>query len=171
MKNKSIIFFLIFSLIFIFVIFYKGLKNSNLYTPTTNQKNIPQFSVESFFEKKILQSEDIFKKDKFYLLNIWASWCIPCKDEHPLLLNLSKNKKIKIIGINYKDNYNNAIKFIDELGNPYSKILLDSDGTLAIEWGAYGVPETFLIYDHQILKRYIGPLNTKLITEIENLIK
>ena len=171
MKNKSIIFFLIFSLIFIFVIFYKGLKNSNLYTPTTDQKNIPRFVVESFFEKKLLQSEDIFKKDKFYLLNIWASWCIPCKDEHPLLLNLSKNKKIKIIGINYKDNYNNAIKFIDKLGNPYSKILLDRDGTLAIEWGAYGVPETFLIYDHQILKRYIGPLNTKLITEIENLIK
>ena len=137
----------------------------------SNKYNIPQFSVESFFEKKLLQSEDIFKKDKFYLLNIWASWCIPCKDEHPLLLNLSKNKKIKIIGINYKDNYNNAIKFIDELGNPYSKILLDRDGTLAIEWGAYGVPETFLIYDHQILKRYIGPLNTKLIAEIENLIK
>jgi len=88
-----------------------------------------------------------------------------------LLINLGKNKKIEIIGLNYKDNLNNAEKFINELGNPYSIILLDRDGTKAIEWGAFGVPETFLIYKNKIIKRYIGPLNLKLIDEIEGHIK
>ena len=87
------------------------------------------------------------------------------------MLNLSKNKKVEIIGLNYKDNFNNAEKFIDELGNPYSIILLDRMGTKAIEWGAFGVPETFLIYENKIIKRFIGPLNSKLVDEIKDYIK
>ena len=73
--------------------------------------------------------------------------------------------------MNYKDNLHNAKKFIDELGNPYSTILIDRDGTIGIEWGAFGVPETFLIYKNEIIKRYIGPLNPKIIEEIESYIK
>ena len=96
---------------------------------------------------------------------------MPCRDEHPLLMDLSKNKKIEIIGLNYKDNLNNAEKFINELGNPYSIILLDRDGTKAIEWGAFGIPENFLIYENKIIKRYIGPLNSKLVEEIKNYIE
>ena len=65
---------------------------------------------------------------------------MPCKDEHMFLVNLSKINNLEIIGLNYKDNYENAKKFIKELGNPYNKILVDNDGTIAIEWGAYGVP-------------------------------
>ena len=86
-------------------------------------------------------------------------------------MKLKENEKIEIIGLNYKDNYKNAKKFIDNLGNPYSIILLDKKGTKAIEWGAYGVPETFLIFENEILKKYIGPLNSELFIEIENLIK
>ena len=96
---------------------------------------------------------------------------MPCRDEHPLLINLGKSNKIEIIGLNYKDDFNNAEKFINELGNPYSTILLDRNGTKAIEWGAFGVPETFLIYKNRIIKRYIGPLNPKLIKEIESYIE
>ena len=96
---------------------------------------------------------------------------MPCRNEHPLLIDLAENKKIEIIGLNYKDNSNNAEKFINELGNPYSIILLDRDGTKAIEWGAFGVPETFLIYEDKIIKRYIGPLNQKIINEIQNYVK
>ena len=155
----------------VFVIFYKGLNNSNLYIPNTDLKKIPEFSTKTLIKKKIINSENIFKSKKFYLLNIWASWCLPCKDEHPILINLSKNNKIEIIGLNYKDNLDNAKKFIDDLGNPYSIILLDRDGTNAIEWGAYGVPETFLIHENKIIKRYIGPLNAKLADEIKNYIK
>tara|TARA_Y100000591_G_scaffold319816_1_gene332338 strand:+ start:47 stop:565 length:519 start_codon:yes stop_codon:yes gene_type:complete len=172
MKNKIYPLILTSFFVFVFIIFYKGLKNSNLYTPSVEIKNdIPQFSAESLFEKKIFDSENIFDKKKFYLLNIWASWCVPCRDEHPYLKKLKKNKKIEIIGLNYKDDFKNAIKFIDELGNPYSIILLDKDGTKSIEWGAFGVPETFLIYDNQIIKKFIGPLNIKSIKEIERVLK
>ena len=171
MKNRIIYFLLIIFFIFVFLIFYKGLNNSNLYTPKTDVKNIPEFISKTFFKKKSLNSMDIFNENKFYLLNIWASWCVPCRNEHPLLVNLSKNKKIEIIGLNYKDNLNNAERFINELGNPYSIILLDRKGTKAIEWGAFGVPETFLIYDNKIIKRYIGPLNLKLVDEIKDYIK
>ena len=134
-------------------------------------KNIPEFTSKTFFKKNSINSKDIFNKNKFYLLNIWASWCVPCRDEHPLLINLGKSEKIEIIGLNYKDNFNNAEKFINEFGNPYSIILLDRNGTKAIEWGAIGVPETFLIHKNRIIKRYIGPLNSKLIEEIESYIK
>ena len=168
MKNKALYFLLVIFFIFVFVIFYRGLNNSNLYTPKTEVKNIPEFTSKTFFKKNSVNSKDIFNKNNFYLLNIWASWCVPCRDEHPLLINLSKSKKIDIIGLNYKDDFNNAEKFINELGNPYSIILLDRNGTKAIEWGAIGVPETFLIHKNRIIKRYIGPLNSKLIKEIES---
>ena len=171
MRNKIIYFLFALFFIFVFVIFYKGLNNSNLYKPNKNIKNIPEFTSETLVEKNTLDSKDIFNKNNFYLLNIWASWCVPCKDEHPLLMNLSQNNRIEIIGLNYKDNLNNAQKFINELGNPYSTILLDRDGTKAIEWGAFGIPETFLIYENKVIKRYIGPLNLKLIDEIKNYIK
>tara|TARA_B100001094_G_scaffold58574_1_gene54068 strand:+ start:538 stop:1053 length:516 start_codon:yes stop_codon:yes gene_type:complete len=171
MRNRFFYFLIVIFFIFVFVIFYKGLSNSNLYTPNANIKSIPTFTSKTLFKKKFFNSKDIFDKDKFYLLNIWASWCVPCRNEHPLLVNLSKNKKIEIIGLNYKDNLNNAERFINELGNPYSIILLDRKGTKAIEWGAFGVPETFLIYDNKIIKRYIGPLNLKLVDEIKDYIK
>jgi len=171
MKNRIIYSLVIVFFLFVFIILYKGLNNSNLYTPKANIKSIPEFTSEILFKKKTINSLNIFNKKKFYLLNIWASWCVPCRGEHPLLISLSKNKKIEIIGLNYKDNLDNAKKFINELGNPYSIILLDRDGTKAIEWGAFGVPETFLIYNNKIIERYIGPLNLELIDEIESYIK
>ena len=171
MKIRIIYFFFVIFFIFVFIIFYRGLNNSNLYTPNNSIKNIPELTSETLFSEKSLNSENIFNENHFYILNIWASWCLPCRDEHPLLINLAENKKIKIIGLNYKDNPNNAKKFINELGNPYSIILLDRDGTKAIEWGAFGVPETFLIYKDKIIKRYIGPLDQKIINEIGNYVK
>ena len=171
MKIRIVYFLFVIFFIFVFIIFYRGLNYSNLYTPDNNIKNIPELTSETLFSKKSLNSENIFNENHFYLLNIWASWCLPCRDEHPLLIDLAENKKIKIIGLNYKDNSNNAKKFIYELGNPYSIILLDRDGTKAIEWGAFGVPETFLIYENKIVKRYIGPLNQKIINEIGNYVK
>ena len=171
MRNRIIFFLVTIFFLFVFVTLYKGLSNSNLYTPKSNIKDIPEFNSEIFSKKTNINSLDIFNKEDYYLLNIWASWCIPCKDEHPFLINLGNSKRIEIIGLNYKDNLNNAEKFINELGNPYSTILLDRDGTKAIEWGAFGVPETFLIYKNKIIKRYIGPLNSNLVDEINNYIE
>ena len=172
MKIKIFPTFLIISLLIIFIIFYKGLQNHNIYTPNTNiEKNIPIFETKIFDSEDTVNSKNFFLDNKFYLLNIWASWCVPCRNEHSFLISLSKKRDIEIIGLNYKDNIKNAKNFIRELGNPYSVIFLDLDGTISIEWGAYGVPETFLIYDKKIIKKIIGPINDDSFAEIEKLIK
>jgi len=118
MKSKifPIILFIIFTIVFI--VFYLGLKNSNIYTPEKNvEENIPSFQVKKFASKDIINSNQIFNGDNYYLLNIWASWCVPCKTEHKYLMNLSKEKNIKIIGLNYKDTNKNAKIFLNKLNN------------------------------------------------------
>ncbi len=171
MKNRIIPLIFTIFFIFVFLIFYKGLNKSILYEPKSEIKNIPEFTATIFFENKEVTSKQIFNQNKFYLLNIWASWCVPCRKEHALLLDLSNNDQLEIIGLNYKDGLHNAKNFINELGNPYKKILIDKDGTKAIEWGAFGVPESFLIYQNKIVKKYIGPLNNNSIEEIKKFIK
>lgn len=101
------------------------------------------------------------------LVNVWASWCAPCREEHPLLLALAGDGRFAIAGINYKDSAENARRFLGSLGNPYSAIGVDSSGRTAIDWGVYGVPETFLVgKDGKILYKHIGPLNEKAITDV-----
>ena len=166
MKSKifPIIWFVIF--ITVFFIFYKGLQNSNIYVPENNIENkIPIFEVKKFASDNLINSNQIFESNKFYLLNIWASWCVPCREEHKYLVELSKEKNIQLIGLNYKDKYVNAKNFLDELNNPYE------DGTISIELGAYGVPESFLIYDNKIIKKIIGPISQKSLFEIKDIIK
>ena len=172
MKNKLIPSIIIISFIAVFLIFYKGLQETNIYTPNSEiKKDIPIFSSVRFDSKENVNSSEIFNSNKFYLLNIWASWCVPCRQEHAYLMRLSDSDQVTLIGLNYKDNFNNAQNFLKKLGNPYEKILLDEDGIISIEWGAYGVPETFLIHKNKIVSKYIGPLNEELINEIYSIIK
>ena len=172
MKKKLIPYSIILIFLIIFIVFYKSLKDTNIYTPELKINNdIPIFSTKLLLLNESSSSTEIFKSDQFYLLNIWASWCAPCRDEHSILMSLSKNNKLTIIGMNYKDNKKNAKSFLDELGNPYEKIIVDKNGTNSIEWGAFGVPETFIIYNNKIIKKYIGPLNQEFFLEIQNLIK
>ena len=172
MKNKFFPFFITAIFLLVFFIFYRGLQNPNTYTPKTNiKKDIPSFKAKILDTENEINSEEIFLNNRFYLMNIWASWCVPCKDEHVFLMNLSNQENLKIIGLNYKDNTINAKKFLKELGNPYGVIISDHDGTIAIEWGAYGVPETFLIYDKKIIKKIIGPLDKDSLFEIKKIIK
>ena len=173
MKNKFYLFIVISFLSFCFVIFYKGLNSSNTYTPEIkNKKNRPIFEAKDFNSNLFINSEKIFEDDIFYIVNIWASWCVPCRTEHPLLMKLSKNQSVKLIGLNYRDNLNNAKNFITDLGNPYSQIIIDDDGTLSVEFGAYGVPETFIIdKNKQIIRKFIGPINKDIIEEIKSIIK
>ena len=172
MKIRFIPLFSVILFLIIFLFFYKGLQNSNIYVPkNTIKKDIPSFEAEIFDSDERITSEIIFKDNQFYLVNIWSSWCIPCRDEHMFLMELKAQKNLKIVGFNYKDNNKKARTFLKELGSPYEIILLDKDGTIAIEWGAYGVPESFLIKDGIILKRYIGPLDEKINRDIKSIIK
>ena len=172
MKSKFIPLILIFIFLITFVIFFKGLKNSNIYTPSTKlKKEVPSFELKSFENNSIIISEKIFEDNKYYLMNIWASWCVPCKEEHKFLMKLKNDERIELIGFNYKDNFKNASSFLKDLGNPYNIIVSDKDGTASIEWGAYGVPESFLVYQNKIIKRFIGPINNKDLLEIEKIIR
>ena len=171
MKKRLISFLIVILFIFVFVVFYKGLNKTSNYKPKSEIKDVPEFISVSFFSKEEIDSKKIFNENKYYLLNIWASWCVPCRDEHPILINLSKDDNLEIIGLNYKDNLRNAKKFLDELRNPYKEILIDQDGIIAIEWGAFGVPETFLVYENKIIKKFIGPLNQNSFLEIKQSIK
>ena len=171
MKIKILPIFVILFFVSIFLALYKGLDDSNIYTPDVNRKNIPIFKTKNFYSGKNLESSNIFEVDKTYLLNIWSSWCVPCRQEHSILMSFSESKKVDVIGINYKDSKKNAQRFLNELGNPYEKIIFDKEGIYAIEWGAYGVPESFLIHNGMIIKKYIGPLNSQSIKEIKQLIE
>ncbi len=172
MKTKIFFSVAIISSLITFFVLFKGLQNTNIYKPQVDvKKDIPYFEAKIFDSDIIKNSNEIFQKEKFYLLNIWASWCAPCRDEHPILLKLKDQVNLEIIGLNYKDNIINAKKFLKELNTPYRLILSDENGIIAIEWGAYGVPETFLIYNKRIIKRYVGPLNINSIIEIKKFIE
>ncbi len=106
-----------------------------------------------------LQSENFI--GNVTLVNIWASWCGPCRQEHPVLLELSRDKRFVIAGLNYKDKAANAKGFLSELGDPYRVIGVDQDGRTAIDWGVYGVPETFLVDREGIIRfKHVGPLTS-----------
>ena len=170
MKNKLIPFVVFLFFIFVFFVFFKSLKQTNIYTPNVNlNKNVPEFEMKIFNVNKSFSNND-FKSNQYYLINIWASWCAPCRIEHVYLMELSNIKKLNIIGINYKDEKSNAEKFLDELGNPYDLILKDKSGKFSIGWGAYGVPETFVVFDNKIIKKFTGPLNEVNVEEIKKIL-
>lgn len=97
---------------------------------------------------------------KLTLVNVFASWCVPCRQEHPMLKELSKDRRLNIVGINYKDKADNAVRFLGELGNPYAAIGIDPNGRAAIDWGVYGIPETYLVGPAgTILYKKVGPID------------
>jgi len=104
-----------------------------------------------------LESKDF--AGKVTLVNVFASWCAPCREEHPVLLGLSQDKRFTLAALNYKDQPENARRFLGDLGNPYQAIGVDPAGRAAIDWGVYGVPETFVIgKDGKIAYKHVGPL-------------
>ena len=101
---------------------------------------------------------------KKWILNVWASWCVSCRYEHPLLNELAENSSIPIVGLNYKDESNAAIAWLLERGNPYTAIPEDIEGSVGIDWGVYGVPETFVIDENGIvLYRHAGPIDATIL--------
>ncbi len=126
----------------------------------------PQLALPSLFADMKSQNNislDVLRQNKITILNVWASWCAPCREEHPYLMQLAQryqaDERVQIIGLNYKDVSENALHFLKTLGNPFAHVGVDQTGRAGIEWGVYGVPETFLI-DAQGIVRYrnVGPL-------------
>ncbi len=170
-KNIKFIIIILFS-IFVFFVFFKGLEKQKNYLP---EKSLNKIETNLIFKnltdhKEILLGE-LINNNNYSIINIWASWCLPCRDEHTYLLKLKNINNINIIGINYKDKKSNAIEFLSNLGDPYSEVLTDQDGTMSIELGAIGVPETYLINKKMVVKKYIGPLDDIKFEEIIEIIK
>tara|TARA_B100001057_G_scaffold199718_1_gene200411 strand:+ start:920 stop:1462 length:543 start_codon:yes stop_codon:yes gene_type:complete len=172
-KNSIFSLTILIILVISFFVLKSSLQKEKIYSPKIIDDQI--FTnlevVELIDERKINFDKVLFGKN-FYLINIWSSWCQPCKDESEYLLELKNDTPIMIIGINYKDKKKNAINFLKLYGNPFDQIFIDKQGTISINFGAYGVPETFLINkDKKLLKKFIGPLNEKDINEIKKIIK
>lgn len=99
-------------------------------------------------------------KGKLTLVNVFASWCVPCRQEHPMLKEMSRDERLNVVGINYKDKSENALRFLGELGNPYASIGIDPNGKAAIDWGVYGIPETYLVDKNgTIVYKKVGPID------------
>ena len=148
--------------IFFLLIFWQGLKiESNYETKNLIGSKISKFQLSEIDNDNLYISEEDLTQNTYTLINFFASWCSPCRTEHKYLLNLStEKKKIKIIGINFKDKKNNAMNFLKELGNPYDFVGADSDGKISILFGIYGIPESILVdSDLIVLKKIVGPID------------
>ena len=169
--QKVIKFLITLIFLFVIVVFYFSLnKDPSYQTNSLVGKKLVELNLESFDGDYNLSTKD-FKKNNFTLINFWASWCSPCRVEHPILMSLSKSKKLKLVGINFKDKKNNAKKFLNELGNPYNLIAKDEIGKKSVNFGIYGIPESILVNKEMIvIKKYIGPLNTQDYNEILKII-
>ena len=165
---KSIIIFLF---IFVLLIFYNSLnRETNYSTDYLVGNKLTKINLKSFDDNKIFTSEDL-KKSRYTLINFWASWCAPCRVEHPYLMQLSKEKNLKILGVNFKDKKINASRFLNELGNPYYYMAKDNLGKQSVNFGIYGIPESILINNEtKVLKKFVGPLNDQNLNEIKVII-
>ena len=163
----SIFFFLILSIFFYLLIIER---NPSEVPSNLLNKNVPIFEAQSLFKnEKFISSQEI--KNEIILVNFFATWCKPCRDEHVYIERFSNEEKIRIVGINYKDNKKAAINWLNKLGNPYSNIPIDRDGRVAIDWGVYGIPETFIVNSSGIIKyRHVGPITDKIYKKINLLI-
>ena len=121
------------------------------------------------FELPILQQPDkrflpSDMKGQVWLLNVWASWCVSCREEHPVLVALAKRNELPVLGLNYKDKNDEAMKWLAQFGNPYQLSAVDADGRIGIDYGVYGVPETYLIDGAGVIRyKQIGPLTAEIL--------
>ena len=128
-------------------------------------KSVPEFALPPIEGRQDgLSSADL--QGRVSLVNVWASWCVPCRAENPLLVELASSGTVPIYGINYKDAPEEALDFLDELGDPFTRIGADRSGRVAIDWGVYGLPETFIVdAEGRIAYKHVGPFDRRALEE------
>ena len=128
-------------------------------------KPAPAFSLPVLDEpSRLITNADL--RGEPYLLNVWGSWCPACRDEHPVITELAKSGRIKVIGYDYKDEPEDAQRWLEQFGNPYAMIIADQDGRAAFDWGIYGAPESFLVDAQGIVRwKFIGPMTDAVVRE------
>ncbi len=149
------------------ILFVFGLKNDPRVVPSPFiDKPLPSISLPVLGQPDNIKPIDALK-GRVFLVNIWATWCPPCREEHPILVNLAREQNISFVGLNLKDDEASALKWLTDLGNPYELNLADKEGLAVIDLGVYGAPETFIVDKHGIIKyKHIGPLTDQVVNEI-----
>ena len=172
MKKQLLILPSILFLLILLIFFYLLIidRNPSDLPSTLLNKKVPKFETTSLLKEKQFVSSEIFRNE-IHLVNFFATWCKPCRDEHNYIKRFANLEGIEVIGINYKDNTQKAIGWLKELGNPYSNIAVDKNGRIAIDWGVYGIPETFVVNSKGIIKyRHVGPITKKIYKKIKLII-
>jgi cytochrome c biogenesis protein CcmG/thiol:disulfide interchange protein DsbE len=127
---------------------------------------VPDFRAEPIEGLQLpgLETADL-RRGRVSVVNVWASWCVPCRDEHPHLMALARDGSFDVVGINNKDAVENARRFLGQFGNPFTRIGRDPSGRISIDWGVYGVPETFVVDgEGRIAFKYVGPLTAEVVS-------
>lgn len=152
----------IFAVLAVFLWIGLSLRPSEIPSPLID-KPAPTFSLPQLhMPDRTIAPADL--KGQVWLFNVWASWCVSCRQEHPLLLQLAKTGEVPIYGLNYKDQRQDAVRWLQQLGNPYVASAYDLDGQVGIDYGVYGVPETYVIdRDGVIRHKHIGPISPEVL--------
>ena len=172
MQKKIIKSSVILLIIFTIGVFFVGLNKSSIYdTKNLVGQKITKIQLEHFAENRIITENDL-KKNNFTLINFWASWCGPCREEHSILIKLNDEKNLKLLGVNFKDKKSNALEFLKDLGDPYDDLARDELGKHSINFGIYGIPESILINKNLvIIKKFIGPISKNDYDDIKNIVR
>jgi len=152
--------FLIFAAIFYSLLSTEGRNTSALPSALLNEP-APVLIVPPLEQTGLPGMEArTFRSGKISVVNVFASWCVPCRQEHPQIVKLGEDERVQLVGINHKDGNRNALSFLEELGNPYDVIGVDRNGRASIEWGVYGVPETFFVDGKGVIfYKHVGPIS------------
>ncbi len=164
MKLKHLIPLVIFLVIAGFLAYGLSLDPRKVPSPLIG-KPAPQFELPSLLEPgKTVSTQDY--RGQVWLLNVWATWCVSCRQEHGLLVDVSRNLDIPLVGLDYKDEAEPAKQWLQRLGNPYQVVAFDADGMVGIDWGVYGTPETYLIDKQGIIRfKQIGPITPQILRD------
>jgi cytochrome c biogenesis protein CcmG/thiol:disulfide interchange protein DsbE len=162
--KKALIPLVIFAILMGFLAVGLGLKPREVPSPLIN-KPAPAFSLPVLdAPQQTLSAQDL--KGKVWILNVWASWCVACRIEHPLLVEFARTATVPIYGLNYKDKREDALRWLANFGNPYARSLSDTEGLVGIDFGVYGVPETFVIDKAGVIRfKQIGPVTPEVLRD------